>query len=132
MTRAQTGDSSETIRLLGRATSGDGSSWGTLLTRQEGEAPPDGGLPARSPIARGRVDAVDVLQESLGRHVALKVLPFHRLVRESQFSGSTIRTTLHSTRNESFIIHAFRAFLPSSSKLFLIPCLISSCAAVDE
>lgn len=62
MKPAQTGDSSETIRLLGRAAGGDGSSWGTLLTRHEGRL-------RRmvvfrlDPRLRGRVDAADVLQE---------------------------------------------------------------------
>ena len=72
MTPAQTGDSSETIRLLGRAAGGDGSSWGTLLTRHEGRLRRMVAF-RLDPRLRGRVDAADVLQEihlEASRHMA--------------------------------------------------------------
>jgi RNA polymerase sigma-70 factor, ECF subfamily len=62
MTPPHAGDSSETSRLLERAASGDGSSWGALLMRHE----------ARlrrmvtfrlDPRLRGRIDASDVIQD---------------------------------------------------------------------
>ena len=62
MTPAHTGDSSETNRLLVRAASGDGASWGALLTRHEARLRRMVAF-RLDPRLRGRVDASDVIQE---------------------------------------------------------------------
>lgn len=62
MTPARTGDSSETNRLLERAASGDGASWGALLVRHEARLRRMVAF-RLDPRLRGRVDASDVLQE---------------------------------------------------------------------
>jgi RNA polymerase sigma-70 factor (ECF subfamily) len=62
MTPARTGDSSETNRLLERAASGDGASWGALLMRHEARLRRMVAF-RLDPRLRGRVDASDVIQE---------------------------------------------------------------------
>jgi RNA polymerase sigma-70 factor, ECF subfamily len=62
MAPLQTQDSSETNRLLQRAASGDGPSWGALLTRHEGRLRRLVSF-RLDPRLQGRVDASDVIQE---------------------------------------------------------------------
>jgi RNA polymerase sigma-70 factor (ECF subfamily) len=62
MTSPQTGDSSETNRLLVHAASGDGPSWGALLLRHEARLRRMVAF-RLDPRLRGRVDASDVIQE---------------------------------------------------------------------
>jgi RNA polymerase sigma-70 factor (ECF subfamily) len=62
MTSPHIGDSSETNRLLDRAATGDGASWGALLTRHEARLRRMVAF-RLDPRLRGRVDASDVIQE---------------------------------------------------------------------
>jgi len=62
MTPPHTRDSSETNRLLERAASGDGSSWGALLMRHESRLRRMVAF-RLDPRLRGRVDTSDVIQD---------------------------------------------------------------------
>jgi RNA polymerase sigma-70 factor (ECF subfamily) len=62
MTPPRPGDSSETNRLLDRAASGDGASWGSLLTRHEARLRRMVAF-RLDPRLRGRVDPSDVMQD---------------------------------------------------------------------
>lgn len=140
MTLAQTGDSSETIRLLGRAAV-DGSSWGTLLTRHEGRLRRIVAF-RLDPRLRGRVDAADVLQEiylEASRHMSdylrepslplflwLRGIAAHKLLEVHRFH---LGTPMRDARRE---IALYRGGLPGATSAAIAAQLLGHATRPSE
>jgi RNA polymerase sigma-70 factor (ECF subfamily) len=141
MTPGQTGDSSETIRLLGRAAGGDGSSWGTLLTRHEGRLRRMVAF-RLDPRLRGRVDAVDVLQEihlEASRHMVdylrdaamplflwLRGIAAHKLLEVHRYH---LGTPMRDARRE---ISLYRGGLPGATSAAIAAQLLGHASRPSE